>query len=255
MASSNLVTLRGARRVSRGELDTVEAPHSTGRWFPLRHAEVADIVAETLQGAGFSLQETRYALSRGDQRMFATMDLAAPLGDGVALAVGIRNSTDKSFPLGFCAGSRVFVCDNLAFRSELLVACKHTRFGGARFREAISRAMQSLQQFRDVETQRVARYRTAPVSDETAESLLLRLWERNILSNHLLPLALRQWREPAFEDFRPRTLWSLYNAATFALAGRQQSDPQAFAARTIRLSQLLDSRLTNVASAVPEQAV
>jgi hypothetical protein len=30
---------------------------------------------------------------------------------GVSLAVGIRNSWDQSFPLGFCAGARVFVCD------------------------------------------------------------------------------------------------------------------------------------------------
>src|SRR4051812_22884309 len=68
-------------------------------------------------------------LSRGDARLFATVDLGSPLATGVTLAVGIRNSFDKSLPLGFVAGNRVFVCDNLAFRSDLSVKRKHTRFG------------------------------------------------------------------------------------------------------------------------------
>lgn len=168
MATSNLMTHCGAHLVTREDLDKVEVPPPTETWFPIRHAEVVDTVAGTLAAAGFALKEARFALSRGDHRLFATMDLQTALGDGVALAVGVRNSTDRSLPLGFCAGSRVMVCDNLAFRSELLVARKHTRFGGDRFREAISQAVQSLQQFRDVEARRVARYRDTPVTDEAA---------------------------------------------------------------------------------------
>ena len=134
------------------------------------------------------------------------------------------------------------------------MARKHTRFGGDRFRDAIAQAVQSLQQFRDVETRRVARYRDTPLSDEAAESLLLRLWERDVLSYRLLPLALRQWREPSFEELRPRNLWSLYNAATFALAGRQQSNPQRFAWLTIRLSEVLEGRPAHAEAAGPESS-
>src|SRR4051794_22782675 len=144
--------------------------------------------------------------------MFATMDLATPLGSGVALAVGIRNSTDKSLPLGFCAGSRVFVCDNLAFRSELLVRRKHTRNGRDRFEEAICRAVDSLGVFREQEAERIGRLRRTELSDQAAESWMLRGYERGIVSHRLLPRLIKEWRQPSFEEFRERTLWSLFNA-------------------------------------------
>ena len=134
--------------------------------------------------------------------MFSTMDLSTPLADGVTLAVGVRNSSDKSFPLGFCAGSRVFVCDNLAFRSELLVRRKHTRHGNERFREAIAQAVGSLEPFRQSEAIRIERMRVTAISDERAESLLLRCYERRLVSHRLLPQAIRNWRTPPQEEFR-----------------------------------------------------
>src|SRR5207237_10597481 len=136
---------------------------------------------------GFQVQKARYALSRNDARMFATLDLSTPLAEGVSLCVGVRNSTDKSFPLGFCAGSRVMVCDNLAFRAELLVARKHTRFGRPRFHEAISKAIGNLDQFQQAESQRVHLLQTTAVGDEKAESLMLRAFEDGIVSHRLLP--------------------------------------------------------------------
>jgi hypothetical protein len=62
--------------------------------------------------------------------------------------VGVRNSVDKSFPLGFCAGARVFICDNLAFRSELLVKRPHTINGERRFNQAIAEAVSQLSSLR-----------------------------------------------------------------------------------------------------------
>src|SRR4029077_14268488 len=119
------------------------------------HGEVSDRVTKSLGDAGFEVAKARYGLSRNDARMFATLDLATPVASGVSLSVGVRNSLDKSLPLGFVAGSRVFVCDNLAFRSELLVRRNHTRNGALRFQEAICQAVQSLQQFKEVEGERI----------------------------------------------------------------------------------------------------
>src|SRR5205823_14100843 len=126
---------------------------------------------------------------------------------GVHLAVGVRNSLDKSFPLGFCAGSRVFVCDNLAFRSELLVNRKHTRNGSTRFSEAICKTVQQLQVFREQEGRRIKRLQHAELSNDQADALLLRAYERKLVSHHYLPRVIHEWRKPTFEDFEPRTRW------------------------------------------------
>ena len=73
-------------------------------------------------------------------RFFGVMKLASELVPGVSLAVGIRNSVGKSFPLDFCAGQRVFCCGNLAFRSELIVKKRHTIYGERNFLSAIGGA-------------------------------------------------------------------------------------------------------------------
>lgn len=239
--SGTLITHCGARVVTREELERIEAPAATATWFPAKHAVVIDTVSQSLAAAGFTIERSQFALSRGDARLFATMDLAAAVGCGVHLAVGVRNSTDRSLPLGFCAGSRVFVCDNLAFRSELLVSRKHTRFGATRFEEAIALAARSLVQFREVERQRVAAFQLCELAETKAESMILRAYERQVVSHRLLPHVLREWRTPSFEEFHPRTLWSLLNAFTTVLGARRQSNPQWFAAATMRLHGLLEA--------------
>ncbi len=121
MSSGTLVLHAGGRLVHPDELAACPTPAPAGRWHPVAHAAVLASVKETLRGAGYVVRSEQLALARADARFFGVLDLEAPLAHGVNLSVGVRNSVDKSFPLGFAAGSRVFVCDNLAFRSELLV--------------------------------------------------------------------------------------------------------------------------------------
>jgi len=232
----------GSRIVTREELDLIKAPAPTETWFPVDHAHVIDTVSLALQQAGFSIERMKFAVSRtNDARLFAVADLTSVLATGVNLAVGIRNSFDRSLPLGFVAGSKVFVCDNLQFRSELIVARKHTRFGAQRFQEAIQHAIQSLVQFRTTETARIRRLQLTDISDLKAESVLLRSYESGLVSHRLLPRVIEQWRKPSFEEFEPRTAWSLLNAYTSILGSRLQTNPQEYAALTIRLQALLDA--------------
>ena len=47
---------------------------------------------------------------------------------GIRLALGVRNSHDKTFALGLTVGYRVFVCDNLAFHGDFMaVSRKHSK--------------------------------------------------------------------------------------------------------------------------------
>ena len=239
MADSHLVLHCGAREVSREDLLKVPTPAATATWFPVPHATVIQTVEQSLTAAGFEVRTARFGLSRNDARMFGTLDLATPLVSEVTLAVGVRNSLDKSFPLGFCAGSRVFCCDNLAFRSELLVKRKHTRFGQERFQEAIAQAVGSLEQFRTTEAERIKRFQLIDIDDTRAESLMLRAYERQIISHRQLPSVINEWRKPSFEEFEPRTLWSMFNACTTVLAPVARSNPQRFCNLTMQLQGLI----------------
>ena len=138
MTTVTLLTHCGAAEVNREELNEFLAPPPTDTWFPLKHSQVLDAVGSTLEASGYRITRDQLAVGRDGHRFFGTLDLDSTLIQGVTLAVGIRNSTDKSFPLGFCAGSRVFVCEKFAFCAELLVRCKCTRYGEVRLGNAIA---------------------------------------------------------------------------------------------------------------------
>lgn len=240
MAKSNLVLHRGAKPVSVEELREYKAPPPEGRWFPLSHSRVLSVVSDSLGEAGYLIERQQLGILRDGSRFFGTLDLKSPVADGISLAVGIRNSVDKSFPLGFCAGSRVFVCDNLAFHSELLVRRKHTIFGERDFVRRIAEAVGSLPSFLEQEARRIERMKEAELADDQADALILRGFERGIVGSRELPRVLQQWRNPPFEEFRPRTAWALLNAFTSAMRERGGSQPQTYATQTMRLHGLLD---------------
>lgn len=243
MAETKLILHCGAREATREELALVPTPEATRTWRPVPHVRVIETVEQTLGDAGFAIEKLRFGLSRNDARMFAVADLSTPLVTGVHLSVGIRSSLDKSLPLGWVGGNRTFVCDNLAFRSDLLVSRKHTVNGASRFAEAITLAVRNLTQFRVHEAERIRRLQHTEIDDRHAESLILRMFERGIISHRLLPGVIREWRSPSFEDFQDRTAWSLMNAATTILGDRQKSNPQAHSHITMRLGALLDEHL------------
>ena len=236
--SATLVAHRGASEISRSQLDLVQPPAATATWFPIRHSDFYQLCLDMLQAQGFEVRNQKLALTKDGHRFFATLDLAARLADGVNLAVGLRNSTDKSLPMGWCCGSRVFVCDNLAFSAEQVVMRKHTRFGQLRFSGAVENAVKVLPQFQAEETARIETLKSTALNPVQAESYMIRAAEKGIVAFPRLPDVLKEYREPSFDAFKAPTQWSLYNAFTHVLGPMSRSNPVEFTRRTIRLMSL-----------------
>ena len=244
MASSSLVLHAGGKLVTFDELREYRAPPPEGRWHPISHDAVLGTVKETLGEAGYEVRSEKLALNGRGTRFFGTLDLATPIATGVSLAVGIRNSTDKSFPLGFCGGSRVFVCDNLAFRADLLVKRKHTVNGARNFQAAIAQAVISIGEFKEMEAVRIKKMMERELSTDRADSLILRSYEIGIVNALQLPMVVKEWRDPSFEEFQPRTAWSLFNAFTSVLRNRATLQPAKYAVQTIRLNAMLEPTIS-----------
>jgi hypothetical protein len=237
VAQSNLILHCGARLVKEDELRAVPTPEPQGRWRPISHYSVLSHARTTLQEAGYKVRREQLALSRNDARFFGTLDLEAALVNGVTLAVAVRSSTDQSFPLGLIGGQRVFACDNLAFRADLFsVRRKHTINGEKNFANDIALAVARLDDFRKVEATRIRQMQYTDISDETADSLILRSFEKGIISAPILPRVIKEWREPSFEEFQERTLFNLFQAFTTVLSEKAQTQPQLFVTQTMRLN-------------------
>ena len=237
--SSTLMTHCGARLVSQDELRDIAAPEPEGRWYPLPHGRVFDVTVGALERNGFSVKNTQLALSGNDARFFGTLDLSSDVCDGVGLCVGIRNSVDKSFPIGFCCGERVFVCDNLAFSSQIEVARKHTRNAEEQFITGVESAVLGLHGYQIFAAKRVEGLQETVLKPERADSIILRAYRKDIVGARLLPRLCEEWEKPGHEEFQARTAWSLLNCFTEVLKDRQLAQPSEAAVQTIRFHRLL----------------
>ena len=208
----------GAKIVNRGELFDVPTPSGTSTWYPLAHATVLRAVEGQLAGCGFTITGQTHALSYEGACYFGvlTITMAGRDINDFSWVVGVRNSHNKMFPAGLVAGTRVFVCDNLAFSGEVKLSRKHTRFAERDLYQLTARAVGQLgNRLLDLD-RRVLTYQSTYVNDKRAHDIVIRSLDAGVITTTQVPDVLREWREPSHDDFRPRTAWSLFNAFTEA---------------------------------------
>lgn len=205
----------GAHHVTRDDVANVQTPQHTETWYPVAHERVLECVGRHLENGGLRVVHEAHALSHGGDRYFGLMQLANGHNeDDYGLVMGIRNSHDKSFPAALALGSGVFVCDNLAFSGEVKLARKHTRYIRRDMPGLVARAIGLLSDQRGLQAARIDLYKGQELDDLHAHDLMVRAIEAKACSGQQVPKILDQWREPEHDDFRPRTVWSLFNAFT-----------------------------------------
>jgi len=215
--SPKLILHRGGESVDRATVRQVKTPSPTDTWYPLSHEDLIVEVEAQLRSVGFDIVNERHALSHEGTRYFGVFGLTAAdrtEDRGYGWVVGLRNSHDKSFPAGLVAGSRVFVCDNLAFNGEVRISRKHTKYAVRDLRHLTARAVGQLGAcFRDLD-QRIAAYCAHRMNDVQAHDLVIRAVDCRAITASQIPNVLAEWRKPKHEAFGPRTAWSLFNAVT-----------------------------------------
>ena len=130
--------------------------------------------------------------------------------------VGVRNSHDQTNPAGLVAGTRVFVCDNLAFSGEVRISRKHTAHAMRDLHHLTARAVGNLgDKFYQLD-RRMDAYKCRMLNDAEAHDIVIRAVDCRTITPAQIPAALVQWRYPSHQAFRERTAWSLFNAFTEA---------------------------------------
>jgi hypothetical protein len=124
---SNLIMHCGGEHVTRNDVCAVRTPENTATYVGVDYAWLLDLVEDVADGVlGLDLYKDEYGLNRKGNQLFAAFTYKDKGESG--LSIGVRASHDKSLPVGIVAGSRVFVCDNLAFCGESFrVVRRHTK--------------------------------------------------------------------------------------------------------------------------------
>jgi hypothetical protein len=214
MSESMLIAYEG--KLSRDELAQVPTPAGTATHKPIPHIDVVNGVIETLGFRHIAVVNDEYAVSRDGMKMFGVMELDQGM-HGARFALGIRNSHDKSFRLAITVGYRVFVCENLAFSGDFSpVLAKHSK--NFSLENALSVGIDGMQRGFKPMVESVERWRASQLSDVTARLIIYRAFIEAELDvpRHLARSVHGLYFNPQYDDFAPRTMWSLSNAFTSA---------------------------------------
>jgi len=204
----------GAQRIGRQDLVSLSTPAATDTHKPIPHQRLVEALVESLAYRKLEVVKDEYAISPDGMRFFGFIALNLE-HEGIRLALGIRNSHDKSFSLGITVGYRVFVCDNLAFHGEFMpIAKKHTKH--LDIVEVVNGAVDKAQRHFEPMTAQVDAWRNYSLPTVRAKEIIYDAFTAGSLAapTRLLSSVHRHYFEPKHSDFEPRTLWSLSNAFT-----------------------------------------
>ncbi len=237
--TANLILHSGARLVSRDGLFAVPTPPRTRSWVPVPHHRLLDGVQTALERSALTLVSERHGLTGDGSRYFGLLEVSnGHNSDDFGVLVGLRNSHDKKFPAGLAVGARVFICDNLSFNSEIVLARKHTAHVERDLPQLIERAVGQLGDHRRTQESRFAAYKRQELADTQAHDLVIQALDARVVPVTQVPAVLREWREPRHAEFRQgKTAWRLFNAFTENLKGNLEALPR----RTQALHGLMDA--------------
>lgn len=236
---ANLMLHAGGQLVTLDEVRGAVTPEPVGAHYPVPHARVLDLAVEGLEAQGLRVIESQHALAHDGDRYFGIMTLANGTShDDYQLIAAVRNTHDKSFAASMALGSRVFVCDNLAFSGEVTFARKHTRFAHQDLPRLVNDALGRLGDLQRSQELRIAGYQAAEMTDNEAYATIVRASLARVIPNAKIKDIVEQWHEPLHPEFEARTGWSLFNGFTEILkACRIEKIP----ARTQVLHGVMDS--------------
>ena len=243
MKQSNLILHCGARAVDRATLANVPCPQATESWHPIAHIRLVQEVEKALTASQMRIVNESYGITEDGGRMFGLMQVAncQELQD-YAYVIGLRGSLNKSLASGVAVGSSVFVCDNLAFSSEIVFRRKYTRQIEQDFPLMVATAIGQLGQRWNHQSKRIETYKQTAIGNRDAAYLLAEIagdvfpWQR-------FGEIYNEFKAPKHPEFVKETVWALFNAVTEALkpsATSKASGLWTMPARTGRLHKVCD---------------
>ena len=228
----------GSVEASEDEVRAVPVPERTQTWVPVSHGLLLDRVQGEIEGLGLRIVNKAFGLWNEGARMFGLLEVQnGCTHDDYGLLIGLRNSSDMTFPVGIAMGARVFVCDNLSFNSEIVLKTRHTLNVMDRLPLLVNRAMGMLINHRHQQDLRIDAYKNTPLNDVNAHDIMIRAIKSKVIAGSGITKVAAEWDTPSYPCFQERSVFSLFNAFTEALKG---TNPADLPRRTMALHGLCD---------------
>lgn len=244
--NSNLILHCGARRIDRDRLSKIPCPRATETWHPIPHIELIQQIERALTTTNMAIVNEAYGVSADNAKMFGLLQVAREnqTGADYAYVIGVRGALDKSLSRGVAVGSSVFVCDNLAFSSEIVFHRKQTKFIMDDLPAMVDTAIGQLGQHWVNQETRIDTYKKTSIADKDAAYLLMEM-AGDVFPEQKVTDIYAEFKKPRHEEFGRENVWAFFNAVTEYLKPRGGATSKAsglwtMPARTGRLHKVCD---------------
>jgi len=238
-------TLCSTGPANETKVRSILAPAPTNTWMPIGHDVLIDELDIALDEMELVVDKNtrKFGLQRDGFQMFGVYSVLNHDNDelGCGFSLGLRNSMDKTLSAALCFGARVFVCDNLAFSGERTIARKHTKNIMRDLPVLIREALKDFEVFKAAQERLYFGMQGIFLEQINVHDFVCKAVKGNVIKVTMLPRILKEYENPQHEEFRPRTMWSLYNSFTEVLKPNFARNPQTASDRTIQLARLVRS--------------
>ena len=222
---SNLLS-KTSTRMTLEQLRTLPMPVTLGPIHaPVPHHLLAEGIEVEAQERGYNIIKTQYAVSKDESKLFGVVDL---MPKGVvdvterALSIGFRNSTNSTLAIKLVAGTRVFVCDNLALSGDMIAVLRRNT-NGLDLEDELREGFSKFLAHASTLDMHIARMQATAITDIAAKAQIFDVFNSRILPVHLFDDVASFYFKPTEDmtDCTPRSLWGVHNAFTRSMKTMQ----------------------------------
>jgi len=234
-------------RITREDLKLLPAPEATETHHPVAFHVLDDITQHRIQkefGQDICI-EPEYALNKHATQFFAVYGIRGleETNSGTYPAVALRSSIDKTLQPKVAGGAKVMACTNTMVWGSLLEVCrKQTANSMGDIEMMIVRIMTQLESHYSQAELEVDLFKEIEVFDQEGYAILGQLYGGGVVTANQLTRSFSAWKKPQYEEFQPRTAWSLYNSVT---EGLKKGQPGHMMGKYMRLHQDFQRRFMN----------
>lgn len=206
-------------RTQKSDLVKVGLPEQTTTYKPISHEELIDLTLNSIQGAGFELQNEWYESAREGQIATGHYAIKNIADDQMQLRIAWQNSYNKQVSLKFALGLHVFVCSNGAVSGDMgAFRKKHTgdiqNFTPKTIEEYIRTAGEA---FSQMQKQRDA-MKEIILDTRMKGELLGRMYiEQDFIESTQMNIIKREIAKPTYDYGALNSLWEMYQFTTFSM--------------------------------------
>lgn len=214
----SLILHCGAAQATREQVEAVPVPRHTRTWKPVAYGKSIELMHRLAeQQLKLPVVGEQYGLNKAGDQMFGLLTLDTGNAEH-GMSIGLRNSYNKTLSNGVAVGAQVFVCDNLCFSgSAFKVLRRNTTNVWADFRQLVEAQIRRAYGHYEAIEKNIEAMKNVRCNVKRGYEHLGVMIGTGLLTPTQANVAFGDWKRPRHEAFRPRTVWSLYNAITEGL--------------------------------------